>query len=71
MQREGPAVILVDRAVQAVQADKWYILPGATGAVEMVPGSEVGGSEHLGEVQLIVKPPKRGAQDDNTVPVTF
>jgi len=58
---EGPAVILVDKVFKEVSADKWYILPGMPGPVELVAGRDVKqrASEVLGQVVTTAWAPKK------------
>lgn len=54
-------MILVDRASKSISENRWYILPGPTGIVELTPGPEAAQrpDDVLGEVVIIVRPPKR------------
>jgi hypothetical protein len=52
-------VILVEKEVGALDERKWYIVGGIMGPVEMVPGNDAQGREVLGQVLLVVRPPRR------------
>eukprot|EP00951_Prasinocladus_malaysianus_P005070 scaffold36108_cov26-Prasinocladus_malaysianus.AAC.1 len=60
-QKDGPGVLLVEKKYERISPSCWYIVPGYSGAVEMVPGREAmnNPSGVLGEVILCVKAPKR------------
>jgi len=57
--KDGSGVILVEKEVGALDERKWYIVGGIMGPVEMVPGNDAQGREVLGQVLLVVRPPRR------------